>query len=132
MHINTSHGLHSHYVSSFQTDFLQADTEVEIKKKQKGKVFNETHVVLANDSFPPLPKWAVKTARSFTIDTFVFAHLSYPTARGERANEHMVMQVGTPRHSDGIQVQIHHPLRAHNVNRVWKSPFLHREGLSNI
>lgn len=39
-HINRLHGLHSHYMSSFWTDFLQSASEVEIEKKQKGKVIN--------------------------------------------------------------------------------------------
>lgn len=51
MHINTLHGLHSHYASSFRTNFLQTDTKVEIEKNRRERSSTK-HVVLASDSLP--------------------------------------------------------------------------------
>lgn len=53
MHINTSHGLHSHCVSSFQTDFLQADTEVEIKKNRRERSSVKHMLFWQMIHFPP-------------------------------------------------------------------------------
>lgn len=53
MHINTSHGLHSHYMSSFQTDFLQADTEVEIKKNRRERSSVKHMLFWQMIHFPP-------------------------------------------------------------------------------
>lgn len=52
MHINILHGLHSHYASSFRTNFLQADTKVEIQKNRRERSSTKHVVVLASDSLP--------------------------------------------------------------------------------
>lgn len=52
MHINTLHGLHSHYVSSFRTDFLQSDSEVEMEKNRRERSSTKHIVVLASDLSP--------------------------------------------------------------------------------
>lgn len=52
MHINTLHGLHSHYVSPFRTDFLQPDTKVETEKNRRERSSTEHIVVLASVLLP--------------------------------------------------------------------------------
>ena len=92
MHINTLHGLHSHYASSFRTDFLQPDAEVAIEKNRRERSSTKYIVVLASDSLPK--NLGSKTKHGFTTDPFVFSHHVYLTARGERVSKETVMHIG--------------------------------------
>lgn len=114
MHINTLHGLHSHYASSFWTNFLQTYTKVEIKKNRRERSSTKHIVVLASDSLPK--KLGCKKQNSFTTGPFVFSHRIYLTARGEAASKATVMHAGCSIHYNGIGDQFHHPFKAYDVN----------------
>lgn len=130
MHINTLHDLHGHYASSFCTDFLPPDTEVDTEKNRRERSSAKHIVVLASDSLPK--KLGCKTKRSFTTDPFVFPHRIYLTARGEGGSKETVMHAGYSIPYNAIPDQFHHPFKVYDVDGVWKSPLLDKEGLSNI
>lgn len=113
-------------MSSFRTDFLQADMEVQIKENWRER-FSTKHVVLARDSFPGEMGCKNNVQFQNRLICVFTSNLPY-NMRGGR--EEMVMQMGSSRYFNGIWDQVHHPFKAHDVNRV-RSPFLQREGLSN-
>jgi len=92
MYIDILRGLHSHCASSFRTDFLQPDTEVETEKNRRERSLTKHLVVLASDSLPK--KLGCRAKYSFTTDPFVFSHHVYLRARGERASSGTVMHTG--------------------------------------
>lgn len=96
--------LHSHWVSSYQTDFLQTDAKAETEESEGKDLQLNTLLFWQATCFPPKLSCKKKTTQDNIVLQQVCVFTSHPriTVRGERESKETVTHTGYSIHFNAI------------------------------